>query len=130
MTTVYATHGGTRYHANDNCRALNSGQVLYGGWGDLRVHRIQETNPITALGEGKDPCTVCIPGLLTAIYRSNSENDYGHVPVIGFIDGRALTQVCARCAVVKRGPGCWWHASVRWPCTSAIVLGLAPRSQP
>ncbi|MGW5477647.1 hypothetical protein [Streptomyces sp. NPDC004008] len=119
-TTVYVTRGGRRYHANETCRALASGQVLYGGWGDLRVHHIEATDWVTALGQSKDPCAICIPGLLTAIYRTNSENDYGHEPFE--YDG---VPICRRCFIQHRG----WRETVAWPCTSAIVLGLIPREE-
>ncbi|WTC56872.1 hypothetical protein OH715_17000 [Streptomyces cellulosae] len=49
--------------------------------------------------------------------------DFGHRPVVSFTDGRALNRVCARCTT-NTPTGVW---GVRWPCTSAIVLGLAPR---
>ena len=53
-----------------------------------------------------------------------SAEDFGHRPVIGFVDGRGLVECCARCVAIMRGPGIWWQADVPWPCTSAIVLGL------
>lgn len=125
METVYTTKAGHRFHASDNCRALNSGQVLYGGWGDLRVHHIEETSIVEAMGRGREACATCFPGLRAAWYRGNSEDDYGHQPVeVGGINGRA--RVCARC----RQADVYGYARedyVRWPCTSAIVLGLVPR---
>lgn len=61
---------------------------------------------------------------------------FGHEPTIQIMDGRGLGKACARCrtrtkptyfevegqAYAIRGV-----LPVRWPCTSAIVLGLAPR---
>jgi hypothetical protein len=57
---------------------------------------------------------------------------FGHRPVLGFVDGRALNTVCARCqTTVTHYDEAYrpsrWTRPVRWPCTSALVLGLAPR---
>lgn len=81
--------------------------------------------PYTLDPEGWDDTCHCKPRPVEA---PPTVEDFGHRPVIGSVDGRSLTQVCARCTTVKRGPGIWWLADVRWPCTSAVVLGLAPRS--
>lgn len=134
METVYTTNGGHRFHANEACKNLYSGQVLYGGWGDLRVHRIEQTTIVEAMGRGREACAVCFPGLRAAWYRGNSENDYGHVPHDEYegSDGpEAYRLVCARCIRWVR----WAEVDISvgyrisWPCTSAIVLGLVPREQ-
>lgn len=79
----------------------------------------------------------------------NSEN-FGHVPVANDIEsfGNASNdkQVCARCARRVRKwssytvgyderAGVLWEngwvhywTRVSWPCTSAVVLGIAPRT--
>jgi hypothetical protein len=114
-TLVFATTGGHRYHATADCRALNGGQVLYGGWGDLPVYRPRETTAVNALGEGKTPCCACIPGSGAALAVSSCEEDFGHEP-------RWVGEAgyCPRCS--------WDTDSViSWPCTSAVVLGLAER---
>lgn len=63
-----------------------------------------------------------------------SADDFGHRPVMGFIDGRAIGRICARCRIVHRrvtveidGDLFWLSgvSTVKWPCASAIVLGLA-----
>ncbi|MHA6764760.1 hypothetical protein [Streptacidiphilus sp. PAMC 29251] len=46
--------------------------------------------------------------------------EFGHQPIISFLDGRALARVCARCHPAEPGIV---HA-VRWPCRTAAVLGL------
>ncbi|MFF6940427.1 hypothetical protein [Streptomyces lavendulae] len=56
---------------------------------------------------------------------------FGHEPRLGFVDGRALGNVCARCSVsVTHYDEAYqpsrWTRPVRWPCTTAIVLGLVP----
>ncbi|MEU8902132.1 hypothetical protein [Streptomyces mirabilis] len=119
MDHVYATGGGHRFHATADCRDLRNGQELYGGWGTLRTHRIDEMTIVTAFGCGKEPCATCYPELRAALYRGNCEDDFGHEPFLwpGLPDA-ANGYACARC---------WTGEPVAWPCTSAIVLGLAPR---
>ncbi|KUN37747.1 hypothetical protein AQJ30_15805 [Streptomyces longwoodensis] len=51
--------------------------------------------------------------------------DFGHRPMVSFTDGRALNRVCARCTISTL-TGEW---GVRWPCTSAVVLGLVRREE-
>jgi hypothetical protein len=54
---------------------------------------------------------------------------FGHEPVTGFIDGLGLVPVCARCGIpVKPKYAARWPEGlpVRWPCMSAVVLGLDP----
>ncbi|MEU4947682.1 hypothetical protein [Streptomyces lavendulae] len=56
---------------------------------------------------------------------------FGHEPRLGFVDGRALSNVCARCSIsVTHYDEAYqpsrWTRPVRWPCTTAIVLGLVP----
>jgi hypothetical protein len=63
------------------------------------------------------------PGPVGGVDRNDETEDFGHRPVVSFIDGRALNRVCARCTT-HTATGIW---GVRWPCTSAIILGLVPR---
>ncbi|MFF0790398.1 hypothetical protein [Streptomyces spiralis] len=131
MTTVHATDGARRYHATAACQALRNSQDLsdWDCWDDYCRHQhpmpraIRELTIAEAIAAGKTPCRACYP---QPVPMPPAE-DFGHRPVIGFVDGRALNRVCARCAVIKHAPGIWWHTSVRWPCTSAIVLGLVDR---
>jgi hypothetical protein len=69
-----------------------------------------------------------------------SAEDFGHEPVLGPPDYRGRKTVCARCRVVNviAHRASQWdedgytrtvdHDPVAWPCTSAIVLGLATPS--
>lgn len=125
---VYATEGGRRFHAVTNCRALHSGQDLYGGWGTLRIHAVRETTISDAMGRGKEACTACFPALRAAWYRGDSENDFGHEPVYN----QHFGPVCRRCErPVTHYDEAYrpsrWLRPVPWPCMSAIVLGLVPR---
>ena len=92
------------------------------------LHRVEPLRMVAAFGQDKDPCTVCYPELRAAIWRSNSEDDYGHEPFE--YDG---VPICARCGVdfQERIPNGWRIGTrpVPWPCMSAIVLGLAPREE-
>ncbi|MFJ4926882.1 hypothetical protein [Streptomyces sp. NPDC088736] len=133
--TVYATRTGAAFHARTDCRALLGGQLMNDDhrvfWLNRNAGRhLHRPLPLAigdAWGNGRTPCTTCLPDVAAAFRDEPSVEDFGHRPVIGFVDGRALNLVCARCTAIKRGPGIWWHASVRWPCTSAVVLGLVPR---
>lgn len=135
MITVYASEGGARFHTDLHCRAFHTAHDLWRfdpeqwvpGMPQIMLsdgYPLRETTMTAAFGEGQEPCAVCMPGSRAAYYRTPAEDDYGHEPVTGFVDprGRGLGQVCARC----RGTGV---AGVRWPCASAVVLGLAPREE-
>jgi hypothetical protein len=57
---------------------------------------------------------------------------FGHEPVTGITDGRALNRICARCRTTtthydEAYQPSHWTRPVRWPCTTAVILGLAPR---
>lgn len=55
---------------------------------------------------------------------------FGHRPALGFIDGRALGNVCERCSTRLPNPPRYFgptRQAVRWPCTTALILGLADR---
>ncbi|GAA2107877.1 hypothetical protein [Streptomyces synnematoformans] len=146
MNPVYASRGGARFHAREDCGALLAGQDLFGGWGTLHNYRIKETTVPVAMGDGREPCAACLPGLRAALYRGNSEHDYGHEPVaLGSVihenwsrlsacrtcRARTTGLVCARCMEFDAN-GMWNIPAhpVHWPCASAVVLGLARRPGP
>lgn len=136
MTTAYVTRG-RKYHTDPKCpRMLNGenlwdfeGDIDYGGGWTAGTYRREDPSPQHAAMRGKLPCLHCVPAderVFPPLYRQT----FGHHPVIGFVDGRALNQVCARCYTVNpRGPRFFGTARepVRWPCTSAVVLGLVDR---
>ncbi|MDX3714390.1 hypothetical protein PV733_36795 [Streptomyces europaeiscabiei] len=142
--TVYATRTGRAFHATPDCRALLGAQLMNDDhkvfWlarnKHRTLHRVQPTRMVAAFGHGKNPCTVCYPELRGAIHRSNSEHDYGHEPMDVITNGKHTAVICARCQTSRT---VWWPNGrcyvddvrpVPWPCTSAIVLGLAPRPAP
>jgi hypothetical protein len=64
-----------------------------------------------------------------------SEDDFGHEPMNVYTNGKLRVVVCARCRIVRT---IWWPggrchvadiSDVKWPCTSAIILGLVPRTE-
>jgi hypothetical protein len=137
--TVYATHTGTAFHAAPDCRALLAGQLTQDEhrvfWLGRNAGRTLHQPKPLAVGEAwssrRTPCTTCLPDAAAAFRLEPSTEDYGHRPAIGLVDGRALGQTCHRCFTVDpNGPRYFGsrQRSVRWPCTSAIVLGLAPRA--
>jgi hypothetical protein len=143
--TVYYSQGGRKYHENPNCPVLESAQALWDAdgpddhplgapwFGGYAIRRAHERYAYAA--QGKRPCLVCLPGRGVPF---RSEADFGHRPVVGFIDGRAIGQICVRCQIVHRRvtvrlDGDLYTlggvSTVKWPCASAIVLGLADGEQ-
>ncbi|MEU0160159.1 hypothetical protein ABZ154_15295 [Streptomyces sp. NPDC006261] len=150
---VYVTAGGARYHRTVDCRALEAMQFIneeMGGsdWVPGAPYAVcHATEPVTAeqaAEQGKTPCAVCKPPLAAAT------DDFGHEPVVNETEFFGETPddkpVCARCCRTVREWGSyttgyddragvlwenrWVHYWVRvsWPCTSAVVLGLADRT--
>lgn len=144
--TVYITKGGLKYHSTKHCVLLTSAQALNDVDccdGDIcfcrgpfrQIHAIEPVSHYDAL-QHRLPCLNCVPQNL----RKFTVRDFGHHPVMGFADplGRGLGLVCSRCRTIKTGcsldafemPMRWMRFhSVRWPCTSAIVLGLVSRGR-
>lgn len=136
---VYVTHG-RKYHTDANCPLMVNGEYLhdwdgdidYGGGFTAGSYRRENPSPQFAAMRGKLPCLRCVPAdhrVFPPLYGQT----FGHKPVIGFTDGRGLGQVCARCFTINPlGPRHFGTRKecVRWPCTSAIVLGLTPRTTP
>lgn len=148
-TAVYVTEGGSRYHSTRACNAFLGGQWLWRfdpmewvpGMPQIMLtsgHRLDEMTATDALGRGKEPCASCLPGQRAALHCSSSEDDFGHEPTwinAGYCGGcdrcgdLEEREVCARCVrLIPTTPGPWPRASVDWPCTSAVVLGLVPRT--
>jgi hypothetical protein len=116
---------------------------------------IHETTVLEALGAGKTPCHACIPGSDAALAVSSCEEDFGHQPEWADVGTCRMPncqcpshedrEVCARCIITRyksywatcfdehgnehRIYGSWLTARqpVTWPCTTAVILGLAPR---
>jgi hypothetical protein len=131
MDNVYASEGGHRFHKDGNCPRFLAAQELWRfdpmqwvpGMPQIMLsngHRLDEMTIVTAFGRGKEPCATCYPELRAALYRGNCEDDFGHEPFE--YDG---VPICARCYIQHRG----WREAIAWPCTSAVVLGLAPRTE-
>lgn len=88
-----------------------------------RGHYLAANDVHTTLGpEDWDDTCRCKP---TPKPQNAATEDFGHRPIVSFVDGRALNRVCARCTT-NTPTGVW---RVRWPCTSAIVLGLVDREE-
>lgn len=129
---VTTTDGARRFHKTATCKALLSAQDLsdWDCW-DLEYchHQHPKPNPIReitladAVGAGKWPCAVCWPGYAAALAISSSEDDFGHQPVE--VWGEPCCTRCSDHGIDEYGDP-WLHPTI-WPCTSAIVLGLAPR---
>jgi hypothetical protein len=145
--TVYTTAGGRRFHADDSCRALWSAQALSDWDYDYEFpppagarlpqqHAIEAQQPLDAARAGYTGCRVCVP---PALALPATGETYGHQPCFVCLPDFTKGYGCARCRVRVRVPN-WprsgedvatgWHHethAVLWPCTSAVVLGLAPR---
>jgi hypothetical protein len=129
---VFTSVGSRKYHFDQSCKAFESAQLLsdadcgcdtYCTHRMPRMHALKRMSATHAAMGRKLPCLACVPEHLREMPEAE---DFGHKPVIGFVDGRALNRVCARCRQWDIY-GYSREASVRWPCTSAIVLGLVER---
>ena len=143
LQRVYFSLQGRKYHGDPDCRGLENGQALwdgdepgypiggpYGGGYAVVVTGEQEAY----YRDCKRPCLMCLPGG-RAPFRSSA--DFGHRPAQHIVQGRVLGEVCVRCRIVH-----WrdvWEVDgdviraealqlVKWPCTSALVLGVADQA--
>jgi len=139
LQTVYYTQGGRKYHGTHNCPALESAQSLweavypsgapwYGGYAVQQRHEQD-----VYYRHGKRPCLVCLPGRGVPF---TSAVHFGHKPAENIVRGQCLGTVCIRCRIVHHRDE--WEVDgdifrvtgfslVKWPCTSALVLGLVDR---
>lgn len=130
---TYVTRG-TAYHVDAHCPLMLNGEALWDGDGEDYWHimgsfRREVSGPQYAAMCGKWPCLHCVPAELR-IFPPLYGQTFGHKPITGFIDGRGLTSVCARCFIPCDGRhiGCYDGGyRIQWPCMSAVVLGLVPR---
>lgn len=136
---VFTSAGSRKYHFDKDCTAFHSAQLL----SDLdcgcdtycthrmpRMHALKRTSATAAAIDGKMPCLACVPEHLRELPDTE---DFGHEPMWAdfgqcVIDPGACNcpyhderQACARC---RHG-----RQPVLWPCTSAIIIGLAPRGE-
>lgn len=131
-TVVYITTGGIRFHEDADCLGLAGGLRLAGGrYSPQGVrYKVRGLWSEDAARAGFTACRVCVP---PALALPATGETYGHRPIGGLVD------VCARCTV---NVAYWlgtpdendgWivlPTAVAWPCTSAVVLGLAPHVDP
>lgn len=139
--TVFASAGGRKYHFDKDCKAFEGAQTLSDldcGCDTYCTHRLPVMHGLIRMSstkaalDGKLPCLGCVPKHLRDLPETQH---FGHQATEFF-----GVMVCARCTTWDRN---YWldewgndHRSERypvpvaWPCTSAIVLGLAPRSCP
>lgn len=137
MSTVYTTAGGVRFHADRWCWALATGredaawrageeswQDGASRWG---LYPLRKVSAVAAIAEGRTACRVCVP---PALALPATGHTYGHERMTGIGWFGEPETICGRCT--ERG--LYWGDSgnlrpvhVMWPCTSAVVLGLAPR---
>lgn len=137
LATVYYSTTGNHFHGIPDCPAYEMGRAVWNtgdspiGWPTSPV--FVERSVAEAMGSGKLPCTRCLPGLQAAWFRGSCEEDFGHEPFE--YDGAVI---CRRCyteeAVTSLDAFEAPHRFIRrqpvyWPCMSAIVLGLVPRSE-
>lgn len=126
---VYLTRG-RKYHTDEACTLMVNGEDLWDCDDEFCMHtsgryRRTEPSPQYAAACGKLPCLHCVPPEQRAFPPLYGQT-FGHEPVIGFVDGRGLAQICARCVIWTRWSdvGISVGVPVRWPCTSAKVLGI------
>lgn len=140
LEMVYFSQGGRKYHRVSDCPAMISARRLWGDdpddypfsssrWGRHPVWRWREVDAYYQ--SGKRPCLVCLPGRGVPFA---SACDFGHRPAEHVVQGRVVGTVCLRCRIAHRRDE--WQVDgdiiratgfslVKWPCTSARVLGVA-----
>lgn len=135
---VFTSAGGRKYHFDSNCKAFESAQML----SDLdcgcdtycthrlpRMHGMVRMSSTKAALDGNLPCLTCVPPHLRELPDTET---FGHMPITW-----GSRVICARCQNAQPltaddidgapDDGPLPDRAVEWPCTSAIVLGLAPR---
>lgn len=127
MTTVYVTHG-RKYHASEACRLMAAGEALWDFDGDdwawtAGAFRRPVDSPRYAAACGKLPCLECVPAEQRAFPPLYGQT-FGHEPVE--LSGELFCRRCRDHGVADDGDP--WNYPTLWPCTTATVLGLAPRS--
>lgn len=131
MTTVYVTHG-RKYHADEACQLMTAGEALWDFDGDDWVwtagaFRRTVDSPRYAAACGKLPCLGCVPADSRAFPPLYGQT-FGHEPVEVGGEWPNRATVCARCRTDWFGGNGRYKRYVPWPCGSAVILGLAPRS--
>lgn len=135
--TIYVTHG-KKYHTDKQCPQMRNGEEMhrydddsvYDGGFTAGTYRNEVPSPEVAASRGKLPCLYCVEPedrTFPPLYGQN----FGHRPVNLYEDTRfdIVSLACARCITWTNWPEVDMKAGVRvkWPCTSAVVLGLVKR---
>jgi hypothetical protein len=128
---VFTSAGSRKYHFSKNCKAFHSAQDLSDldcGCDTYCTHRLPQMHGLVRMSatkaamDGKLPCLACVPAHLREMPETE---DFGHVPVAVF--GEQCCAVCRDRGIDEDGDP-WIHPTI-WPCTSALILGLAPRTE-
>lgn len=137
---VYVSRRGRRFHEAADCRALGAGHMIFAcRCGDRYCGCAADRPPVPegisiGLAAVRDlqPCAACYPDFQEIALQLPSGDDFGHRPFDEYEASpvRASHIVCKRCIV-------WFPFTethlmgkrVPWPCTSAVVLGLANREE-
>ena len=136
---VFTSAGSRKYHFDQDCSAFHSAQLLsdadcgcdtYCTHRMPRMHSLKRATASGAAIDGKLPCLACVPVHLREMADTE---DFGHWPTRGISLNSLADDVCQRCTEW----GVWYGNAddlrpvhIPWPCTSAIILGLAPRPLP
>ena len=137
---VFASAGGRKYHFDKGCKAFEFGQQLndwdtpddayLASWNYPRLHGLRRMSATKAAMDGKLPCLACVPRHLREMPEAD---DFGHWPTRGISLNSLADDVCQRCTepgvFYERGVDELTPVHIIWPCTSAVVLGLAPREE-
>lgn len=130
---VFVTHG-LKYHTDAQCPRMIHGEELhdcdsdeYGGSWFAGGYRSEVSSPQLAAARGKLPCLGCVPAdqrVFPPLYGQT----FGHEAMV--VGPWEDEQVCARCWWITRDEDGYYVNNVAaWPCTTAIILGLAPREE-
>ena len=146
---VYATGGGRHFHEFPDCQALESGRMVHVcRCGDLLCGCAtgQPVKPCAmSLSDASMkrliPCETCYPGFQGIAVQLPADEDFGHRPIDEYANGPegVSRMACDRCVIwspvkveiPKTGTEEIWliGSRVLWPCMSATILGLVPRTE-
>lgn len=147
--TVYVSRKASRFHEDPECRARDAGHMIfacrcgdpYCGCAADKPPAAEGISISSAAVLGLTPCAVCYPGVMELAVQLASDEDFGHRATDEYVSQQANVSrmVCVRCVdwkrvkVENRDTGrdeiYLMGRRISWPCTSAQVLGLAPRQE-
>lgn len=122
--TVYVTRG-RKYHLDSTCPLMTAGEDLWDGdsegwWHTSGSYRREVDSTRSAAYLGKLPCLHCVPDA-DRVFPPLFGQTFGHQGAV--LDGDVFCVRCRNRGIDDNGDP--WSYPTLWPCTSAVILGLA-----